>query len=106
MKKNSTNSEKLFKNKPRIENTMLYRISLIVATDIICWIPVIMFSFLSFFAYPIPVTIHSIMSITVLPINSLLNPIIYSKLDVYLAVTLKKLYDKLFRKEAICLKKK
>ena len=91
----STNSESLSKNKPRKEKTMLIRISLIVATDIICWLPVIVFSFLSFFGYPIPGIVHSFISIIVLPINSLLNPVIYSKLDVYLAVTLKKLYAKL-----------
>ena len=85
-------SEKLSKSKPKKENTMLWRISLIVATDIVCWLPVISFSFRSFFGYPIPYIVHSLTAIILLPINSLLNPIIYSKLDVFLVQTFMNLY--------------
>ena len=73
---------------------MLWRVSLIVATDIVCWLPIILFSFRNFLGYQIPDIVHSITSIVLLPINSLLNPVIYSKLDVLLVKTLKSLLTK------------
>ena len=75
-------SDKLLKNRSKNENTMLYRVSLIVATDIACWLPIIVFSYAKYFGYQTPDIVHSLTSIVILPINSLLNPIIYSKLDV------------------------
>ena len=82
-------SDKLSQNRSKYENTMLYRVSLIVATDIACWLPIIMFSFAKFFGYQTPDIVHSLTSIVLLPINSLLNPIIYSKLDVIINEKLK-----------------
>ena len=61
---------------------MLYRIFLVVVTDITCWLPIIVFTFLSLSEYPVPDIVHSLTSIVLLPINSLLNPILYSRLDV------------------------
>ena len=85
-------SDKLSKTKSRTDNKMFFRIFLIVATDIACWLPIILFSFANYFRYPIPDIVHSLTSIVLLPINSLLNPIIYSKYDVILIKKLKKLY--------------
>ena len=97
-------SEKLSKSKPKKENTMLWRIFLIVATDIVCWLPVISFSFRSFFGYPIPNIVHSFTSIIVLPINSLINPIIYSKLDFIFVNALKNLNARFSTQKATNLK--
>ena len=72
------------------EKTMLFRILLIVATDIICWLPVIIFTFLVFFGYSLPDIVHSFTSIVLLPINSLLNPILYSRLDATMIKAVKK----------------
>ena len=87
----SSKSEKLSKNKPTKENTLFFRISIIVATDIACWLPIIIFSFANFFGHPIPYIVHSLTSIVLLPINSLLNPIIYSKLDAIMTEKVKKI---------------
>ena len=102
----SANSEKLSKNKAKKENTMLWRIFIIVATDVVCWLPIISFSFRSFFGYPIPYVVHSLTSIVLLPINSLLNPIIYSKLDVFFVQNFMNLYEKLNSQKATSLKNK
>ena len=80
----SRKSVKPSKTDPKKENTMLFRISLIIATDIACWLPIIAFSFASFFGYQIPDIVHSLTSIVLLPINSLLNPVLYSRIDTTL----------------------
>ena len=73
-----------FQTSSKKEKTLVFRISLIIATDIACWLPVIVYSYSSYFGYPIPDSVHSLTSIVLLPINSLINPIIYSKIDVIL----------------------
>ena len=84
---------------------MFFRISLIVATDMICWLPIIFFSFRSFFGYPVPDIVHSFTSIIILPINSLINPIIYSKLDVIFVNALKNLNARFSKQNETNLKK-
>ena len=85
-----TKVEKKSKNSSKKENTLLYRISLIIATDIACWLPIIVYSYSSFFGYPVPDSVHSLTSLVLLPINSFINPIIYSKIDVILIKKIKK----------------
>ena len=70
------------------------RIILIIVKDIACWLPIISFSYANFFGYPIPDMVHPLSSIVLLPINSLLNPIIYSTLDVLLFRKLKQFSQK------------
>ena len=82
-------SDKPSKKSSENENIMLFRVSLIVATGIACWLPIIIFSVASFFGYPIPDIIHSLTSIVLLLVNSLLNPVIFSKVDVTLKSKLK-----------------
>ena len=104
-KNNSRKTDKIYKNKSKNENAMLIKVSLIVATDIACWLPIIVFSFVNFYGYQIPDIIHSLTSIVLLPINSLLNPIIYSTLDVILAKKLKKVSTYLKKSNIESLKK-
>ena len=66
------------------EKSMLFRIFLIVATDIACWLPIILLTFANFYKYEIPEIVYSLTSIVFLPINSLLNPILYSRIEVTL----------------------
>ena len=70
------------------------RVILIIVTDIACWIPIIIFSYASYFGYPIPDIVHPLSSIVLLPINSLLNPIIYSQIDIILIQKLKQFQQK------------
>ena len=79
-----TKVQKSSRNSSKTEKTLFFRISLIVATDIACWLPIIVYTYSSFFGYPVPDSVHSLTSIALLPINSLINPIIYSKIDVIL----------------------
>ena len=60
---------------------MMFRISVIIATDMICWLPVIIMTILSRIGYNLPGVVNPISTIVLLPINSAINPIIYSKLD-------------------------
>ena len=59
---------------------MRFRISLIILTDLLCWLPIIFMGFASYAQQHLPDTANIISTIAILPINSLLNPIIYSKL--------------------------
>ena len=70
---------------------MMKRIVFIVVTDILCWRPVILMSMLSYQGYEMPDIVHPLSAIVFLPINSLLNPIIYSRLDKAIKQKLTKL---------------
>ena len=77
------------------DNSTLFRIFLIVATDVACWLPIILLTFANFFNYEIPEIVYSLTSIVFLPINSLLNPIFYSKVDVVLKENSRRLIKRL-----------
>ena len=97
----STSLEKNSKKSSKKEKTMIFRVSLIIATDIACWLPIIVFSYASFFQHEIPAIVHSITSILLLPINSLVNPILYSKIDVALIKLMRKAVIKI--KQKLCI---
>ena len=71
-------------NRSERERMLMIRTLLIVVTDISCWLPVIIFSFASYFGYQLPEIVHPLTSIVLLPINSLINPILYSRIEVTL----------------------
>ncbi|XP_040608552.1 relaxin receptor 1 isoform X1 [Mesocricetus auratus] len=60
------------------EMILAKRFFLIVFTDALCWIPIFILKFLSLLQVEIPDTISSWVVIFILPINSALNPIIYT----------------------------
>ncbi|XP_060234444.1 relaxin receptor 1 isoform X2 [Meriones unguiculatus] len=60
------------------EMVLAKRFFLIVLTDALCWIPIFILKFLSLLQVEIPDTITSWVVIFILPINSALNPIIYT----------------------------
>ena len=80
-------------NRSEKERALMIRTLLIVVTDISCWLPVIVFSFASYFGYELPEIVHPLTSIVLLPINSLINPILYSKVEVTLYKVFKKVLD-------------
>ena len=53
------------------------KVSLIVVTDLICWIPFLIICVLHFCDVMNAVPLYSFLSIVVLPINSVVNPIFY-----------------------------
>ena len=65
------------------ERTFMVRVSLIVVTDIVCWLPIIVFTYLSYLGYQIPDIIVPLSSIVLLPINSFVNPFLYSRVEIF-----------------------
>ncbi|XP_036280699.1 relaxin receptor 1 [Pipistrellus kuhlii] len=66
------------RNQVKKEMTLAKRFFFIVFTDALCWIPIFVLKFLSLLQIEIPGTINSWVVIFILPINSALNPILYT----------------------------
>ncbi|XP_078513275.1 relaxin receptor 2 isoform X2 [Lissotriton helveticus] len=80
------------------------RFFFIVFSDAICWIPVFLLKILSLFRVEIPGTVTSWIVIFILPINSALNPILYTLTTSFFKEKLKQLLHRhrrrsLFRTE-------
>ena len=55
------------------------RVASLVLTDCVCWVPICVTSFMSATGHDIPQTAYAITAVVLLPINSALNPVLYSK---------------------------
>ncbi|XP_067842779.1 relaxin receptor 2-like [Heptranchias perlo] len=62
----------------RSEVAVAYRFFFIVLSDALCWIPIFLLKVLSLIQVEIPGTITSWVVVFILPINSALNPILYT----------------------------
>ncbi|XP_037383031.1 relaxin receptor 2 isoform X2 [Talpa occidentalis] len=82
------------------------RFFFIVFSDAICWIPVFVIKILSLFRVEIPGTITSWIVIFFLPVNSALNPILYTLTTSFFKDKLKQLLHKHRRKANFKTKKK
>lgn len=74
---------------------MKLRLALIVLTDVVCWLPVIMMALVSFAGHRLPILAHLITNVVLLPVNSLINPIIYTKFDKLFRRVVRKIRRKL-----------
>lgn len=72
------NSSAIMANPRRQEAIIALRFLFIVVTDCFCWIPVVVIKFLALVNYPITHNIYGWLAVAVLPINSAVNPIIYT----------------------------
>ena len=70
---------------------MQTRILCLVATDFCCWAPITVMALLSFGGVPVPGTAYVVSAIILLPINSALNPIIYSDVGSFIFLKAKTL---------------
>ena len=70
------------------------KVAFIVATDFLCWIPFIITSFLNSIELVDGSQTYALFSIVILPINSVINPLLYN--DVFIQAPLK-LFGLLFR---------
>ncbi|XP_063807836.1 relaxin receptor 2 isoform X2 [Pseudophryne corroboree] len=70
------------------------RFFFIVFSDAVCWIPVFLLKILSLFRVEIPGTITSWIVIFILPINSALNPILYTLTTSFFKEKLKQLLQR------------
>ncbi|XP_012665460.1 relaxin receptor 2 isoform X2 [Otolemur garnettii] len=82
------------------------RFFFIVFSEAICWIPVFVVKILSLFRVEIPGTITSWIVIFFLPVNSALNPILYTLTTSFFKDKLKQLLHKHRRKSIFTIKKK
>uniref|UniRef100_A0A8C5P4K2 Relaxin receptor 2 n=1 Tax=Jaculus jaculus TaxID=51337 RepID=A0A8C5P4K2_JACJA len=82
------------------------RFFFIVFSDAICWIPVFVVKILSLLQVEIPGTITSWIVIFFLPVNSALNPILYTLTTTFFKDKLKQLLRKHRRKSIFKIKKK
>ncbi|CAG7734725.1 unnamed protein product [Allacma fusca] len=57
---------------------MAFRFFLMVVTDFICWLPIIAFKVAVLYGYEISEDLHSWFLIIVLPLNSVVNPFLYT----------------------------
>ena len=65
------------------------RIARIIATDFVCWIPICIMSYINISGTTIPFIAYQISAVYLLPINSALNPFLYSSLP---DIMMKKLF--------------
>jgi hypothetical protein len=73
-----------------LEETQQY-ITIIILTDFLCWVPFITICMLHFFEFMDATAWYPISSIVILPINSVINPILYNN---YITETLEKVAEK------------
>ncbi|KAK3589234.1 hypothetical protein CHS0354_020095 [Potamilus streckersoni] len=66
------------KNEARSDTAMARRMTIIVLTDFFCWIPIILLGFLSLGGVKVPPEVYAWIAVFVLPLNSALNPVIYT----------------------------
>jgi len=59
---------------------MQRRIALLVVTDCMCWVPICIMSLFHVTGTPIPDSAYAVTAIVLLPINSALNPLLYSRI--------------------------
>ena len=69
----SSNNRQIEKRNKRMNN----RIAIIIATDFLCWIPFIIICVLHFLEVINATAWYSIFSMVILPINSVINPLLY-----------------------------
>ena len=74
MKKQNEAQNKLSRDK---DETQQY-VALIILTDFVCWIPFITVCIMHFFDFIDGTALYPISSIVILPINSVINPILYN----------------------------
>jgi len=75
----NTKADKTRDNKAHKRNTTLQKkISIIITTDFLCWIPFIIVCSLHFFEILDATPTYALFSIVILPINSVINPLLYS----------------------------
>ena len=99
-KHSTSSSAKLRTNKPTNQATrMQKRISRIIATDFCCWIPICIMTYVRL-AVEFSDIVYQISAVLLLPINSALNPLLFSPLSERLIDLCRRSYQRL--KNIIC----
>ena len=93
-RKSSSNLRKNTASGKNQESSSEKRIARIIATDLFCWIPICILAYVRISGINYPVEVYQISAVLILPINSALNPFLYSPL-----------FDMLIEKISCCKKK-
>ncbi|XP_074041551.1 leucine-rich repeat-containing G protein-coupled receptor 4 isoform X2 [Leptinotarsa decemlineata] len=75
------------------------RFGIIVFTDCLCWVPVILVKLVAFSGKPIPQDLYAWLAIFVLPINSALNPVLYTLTTTIFKKQMRKIYNSCWHKK-------
>lgn len=76
---------------------MQKKITILIATDVICWLPICIMTFVSVTIVPIGGGLYAVAAIIFLPFNSSINPVIYSDGFQFIRVYLRKATANLHR---------
>ncbi|CAG2236616.1 G-protein coupled receptor GRL101 [Mytilus edulis] len=66
------------KSKALSDKSMAKRMTLIVMTDFMCWVPIILLGFASLGGAHVPQQVYAWIAVFVLPLNSAINPVLYT----------------------------
>ena len=76
-------------------DNMKRRVTCIIVTNALCWTPIIIAAFVSYLGHKLPALFHPFSAIVILPINSVINPIIYSKVDGFVKKNIQNLIKRI-----------
>ncbi|XP_024084029.1 G-protein coupled receptor GRL101-like isoform X2 [Cimex lectularius] len=60
------------------ESAMAWRMTLLVATDAACWVPIIILGVVSLAGFTVPTQVFAWVAVFILPLNAAVNPILYT----------------------------
>uniref|UniRef100_A0A1B6CIZ0 G-protein coupled receptors family 1 profile domain-containing protein n=1 Tax=Clastoptera arizonana TaxID=38151 RepID=A0A1B6CIZ0_9HEMI len=60
------------------ESSMAWRMTLLVATDAACWVPIIILGLTSLAGFTVPPQVFAWVAVFVLPLNAAVNPVLYT----------------------------
>ena len=83
------------------QSRMQRRISRIIITDFLCWIPICIMAFIKLSGYHVDDVAYIVSASLLLPINSAFNPLLYSSLLDKLIETFKKLRNNRVKKQEL-----
>ena len=73
-----TSSLKSSSGKQSSELVLVYRLASVVVSDFLCWFPIGVLGLMAANDYPVPSEVNVALAILVLPLNSALNPFLYT----------------------------
>ncbi|XP_039256016.2 uncharacterized protein LOC120332768 [Styela clava] len=74
---------------------MQRKITRIIVTDFFCWVPICLIAFLKMTGVPVSDEVYAVAAIMILPINSAINPFLYSNLPEVIWTRAGKAYNKM-----------
>ncbi|XP_075225702.1 G-protein coupled receptor GRL101-like [Lycorma delicatula] len=73
-----TTQKAVNKERQTSETAMAWRMTLLVATDAACWVPIILLGIVSLAGYTVPPQVFAWVAVFVLPLNAAINPVLYT----------------------------